>query len=98
MLEKLFNYNNHPTLSAVYINFGKYFTEIGDFRNALKYILKGLIMELQLDEKLWYFRYKKLDSNKIVSDLDFHIFETFLKSKWDKKVIYFQVKKKLKPF
>ena len=52
MFEEVFLDKNHPHLSTCHFNFGLIHSEIGDFRNALKYFLKSIIMKLELEGKL----------------------------------------------
>jgi tetratricopeptide (TPR) repeat protein len=52
MLEVIFNHSQHPHLAVAYTNLGQIYVETNDVRNALKFILKGIIMQLEIEGKV----------------------------------------------
>jgi tetratricopeptide (TPR) repeat protein len=52
MFEAIFSNSKHTSLSNAYINTGEMYVDIGDSRNGLNYLLKGLLMRLEIDGKL----------------------------------------------
>jgi tetratricopeptide (TPR) repeat protein len=52
MLEEIFSNLSHPNLFQAYHHVGQLYTRIGDFRNSLKFLLKGTIGKLKLEGKL----------------------------------------------
>jgi tetratricopeptide (TPR) repeat protein len=49
MFENIFPNTNHSHLADAYLNVGKIYGDIGDYKNALNYLLKGHIMNLKLE-------------------------------------------------
>jgi hypothetical protein len=52
MLKEIFSNLSHPSLFQAYCHVGILYTRIGDFRNSLKFLLKGMIGKLKLEGKL----------------------------------------------
>jgi hypothetical protein len=52
ILEEIFSNLSHPSLFQAYCHVGILYSRIGDFKNSLKFLLKGMIGKLKLEGKL----------------------------------------------